>query len=299
LGGIIIYNMSDIVMNQRPHGVYSESHWLLTRVTNHVRKYRELPTYDTTKALYLYKTKDEVENDIDIWSRLYNPPEQVSLKGVEGDIFGFGPNNLMNKSDFTRHVHLIDTPIMRRVFNQVFTLNSNILENSEQYISKYNLDTKNTHYVYYRGNDKLYYESLDVPIKRYIDHIESRVQTPEDVILVQTDVYDFYNNIKARFPCSVMIEETWIGVPEDRTIKKAIHKDLTHNPDNIKNIISLLGSMYIGAQCKSIISNTSGFSLFLQLFRCLVFNLLSEQDTILYTRDPELADAEARLPQFK
>lgn len=286
-------------MNQRPHGVYSESHWLLTRVTNHVRKYRELPTYDTTKALYLYKTKDEVKDNIDIWSKIYNSPDHVSLKDVEGNIFGFGPNNLMYKSDFTRHTHLIDTPIMKHIFNQVFSLNSGILECSKKYISKYNLDTESTHYVYYRGNDKLYRESLDVPVERYIEHIESRLQSSTDVVLVQTDVHDFYNDIRTKFPTAIMIEETWTGVPKDRKIKKAIHKDLTHSPDNIKNIISLLGSMYIGAQCKSIISNTSGFSLFLQLFRCLVFNLLSEQDTILYTRDPKLADAEAKLPQFK
>lgn len=286
-------------MNQRPHGVYSESHWLLTRVTNHVRKYRELPTYDTTKALYLYKTKDELDGDVDIWSKIYNPSEQVSLKDVEGDIFGFGPNNLMNKSDFTRNVHLIDTPIMRRIFKEVFSLNNDILECSKQYTSKYNLDTKNTHYIYYRGNDKLYRESLDVPVERYIEHIKSKVQDSEDAVLVQTDVHDFYNNIRAEFPGAVMIEETWIGIPEDRKIKKAVHKDLTHSPDNIKSIISLLGSMYIGAQCKSIISNTSGFSLFLQLFRCLVFNLLTEQDIILYTRDPKLAAAEAKLPQFR
>ena len=293
--------MSEIITKRRPHGFFSDCHWVLIRLSNAVRKSKKIPTIDTTNSFFVYKTKDELETDTDIWPRFFTsrPPEDLSE--VDGTILNVAPANIMYKADFTNNLDLINSKASRAMFINMFSPSNYISRCSNKLIQKYNIDISNSCYIYYRGNDKLRRESKDVPIDRYIESINNvRQKSPDCKLIIQTDVNDFFVNIKDKFDNVVMFDETWAGINKDRQIRTAIHYDLQHNDANKKNIMALVSSMLVGAQAKYVISNTSGFSLFLQLYRCLVFDRLSaDTDTILYTRCDEHANAERHLPQFK
>lgn len=295
--------MSDVIMTQRPHGFFSECHHTIVRLINTFKALQRdtpgaFPTLDSTHGFYLYKNKEEVIKPDDIWSDFFMTDVDTTEFQYTGNLYPLHPTNLLYKADFTKKVDLIDTPAMKSLFKYFFTPSINITNMYENYCNRYTSDHDATCYVYYRGNDKLNKESLDVPLDVYVSTIENKIK-PGGQIVVQTDVYDFYNNIKNRFNNVTMFSETWTGVNDSKKVHRAIHKDLSHS-DSIKdNMFALLGSLYFGAQCNSIVSNTSGFSLFLQLYRCLFFDKLAADDTILYTRDPKLIEWEKKLPQYR
>lgn len=295
--------MSDVVMKRRPHGFFSECHHTIVRLSNSFKSLQRtspgsFPKLDSTDGFFLYKTEKELSESSDIWSEFFNPGKSEPGFEFTGDIYPLHPTNLLYKADFTRKTELLNTPNMKALFKYFFTPSANITNMYKKYCANYSDDHDNICYIYYRGNDKLNKESLDVPLETYITAIENKM-TPGTRIVVQTDVYDFYENIKKRFNNTLMFDETWVGVNSSKTIHRAIHKDLSHSADIKDNIFALLGSLYFGAQCRDIISNTSGFSLFLQLYRCLFFDKLGNSDDILYTRDPKLIEWENKLPQYR
>ena len=290
--------MSKIVMKQRPHGFFSECHWLLTRIANEVRNNRAVPDIDSTKAFFLYKNDEQITGDVDLRPHFFNVTTD-NIEELPGDVYTYGPTNVMYKADFTDNVNLIDTPITKAMFENVYTPSDHIKTMVIDLLNKYQFDLNKTCYVYYRGNDKLARESLDVPIERYIECLTQAKQNGCDHILIQTDVHDFYESMSEVFDNVSMIDETWIGISQEKHVRKAIHRDLAHNSDILDNISALLSSLLIGAQSNRIVSNTSGFSLFLQLYRCLLYGKLHADDVILYTRDPKISSWESKLPQYK
>lgn len=285
----------------RRNGFFSDCIWLLSRIINTCQscKKRNEPIellVDTTNIFTMYKTHEEIEKNMDLYPLYFTYNENTEID-MSHDIPSFRPESIIYKADFTSSGHLLSNNTLQTILTKFFYPSDHVLHMVDDLISKYNINTDKSCYVYYRGTDKLNKESKDVPIQNYIDEISKKKY---DHVIVQTDDVEFYNNIKHEFDTSIMFDETWTGVHR-MNVNRAIHRDMFGTKTAKDNILALLASVYIASQCKYLVSNTSNVALFIQIYRAAFFNKLDAvTDTILYTRDPNLKEKECKhLPQFQ
>lgn len=291
----------NIQTKARRAGFFSDCVWLLSRVINAYRScYKKKSPMnlhvDTTKIFTMYKTKSDIDNNVDLYPLYFNYNNDISID-MSCVIPSLRPEAIIYKADFTRKTHLLDNNTFKSIMLKHFSPSENVLHMVRNIVDKYNLDVRKSCYVYYRGNDKLNKESKDVSLQDYIHDISDK---QFEQIIVQTDDINFYNEMKCQFENAIVFDETWTGV-NNKSVNKAIHRDMFGAEAAKDNILALLASVYIASQCKYFVSNTSNVSLFIQLYRAAIFSHLSAlTDTILYTRDPALLEKERKhLPQFQ
>lgn len=291
----------NIQTKARRAGFFSDCVWLLSRVINAYRScYKKKSPMnlhvDTANMFTMYKTKYETDNNVDLYPLYFNYNDDISID-MSNAIPSLRPESIIYKADFTGKKHLLDNNTFKSIMQKHFFPSDNVLRVVEDIVNKYNIDVRESCYVYYRGTDKLNKESKDVSLQDYIHSISNK---QFDQIIVQTDDINFYNEIKRQFESAIVFDETWTGV-NNKSVNKAIHRDMFGTETAKDNILALLASVYIASQCKYLVSNTSNVSLFIQLYRAAIFgNLSSLTDNILYTRDPALLEKECKhLPQFQ
>jgi hypothetical protein len=270
-----VYHTEEIL---EPHhgeiaGFYSCAFFLLNSIMFYNYKYEKLPNINTKFLFGLYK------NDVneDILKHFFNIDTNiVDIKPNETAIFinplitissshvklFFDNNNVVNPPlgnskygiDFQfENYKNINFPSIKPYMDKYFRPSENVINKIIYLENKYKIDYNNTCAVYFRGNDKRT-ETTTPTYKEILDKMKE-LSNESTIFLIQTDEYDFLEEISKNIKNFINFEETY---KIRRTEQCGIH--FMTNYDKLEQILYLNAAMEIVSKCKSIICTSSNVS---------------------------------------
>lgn len=156
-----------------------------------------LPVVDSSRQWSNYKDDKEYS---DITDKLFKTKNTTIEKkeivfNFDGKEDQFGDYSLINYNDL---VFFVD---------KYFSLADNVVEKTNYYINKYDINLEETISVIYRGNDKgseIHLPSFESYLNKLNDIIK---HYPQKKILIQTDENEFCDFMLSKFPDAIVIQE--------------------------------------------------------------------------------------------
>lgn len=149
--------------------------------------------------------------------------------------------------------------------SKFFSPTPSIISLTDELVSKYNVEYKNTCVLFLRGNDKN--RECSTPsyelYKTEATHILR--ENPSIRFLIQSDEKEFIDEMSETFPNNVVFRD------EIRVISKDIRRTVDNNGntplENFHFVRNFIAIVIIMSQCKHVVCNTGNISLWIVLFR--------------------------------
>jgi hypothetical protein len=241
----------EIIKASHDAGFFSVCTINLTTTLDYFNRNQKFCKLDTSSQWNLYK--DEAGDVYDKFFQ-YNEhtPQAISQKYLDSD----------TEIQFSNYKK-INYDLTNIFISKYFSFSDRVLDIKTQLLDKYNISTKNTISVFYRGGDKYRetnlpsYEDMDFKLKEIYN------KYPDNEIIVQSDEQEFCDYISNRYKKVIVFEE---AKKLSKCNKSAVQYH-TNAGEKVINAQIFLAIMSIVSQTQHIVLNSGNVGLFVCLFR--------------------------------
>lgn len=250
--------MDELVFNNCDSGFFSCCWLILYGIINYYNDNKILPNkINTTRMFNIYKNNENVDimklifEEIEIKKRIKIPYKKNITASKTIYEAQFSDYKLINYED------------LMPIINNYFTLNKNIIDKVKILENKYNISYENSCLIFYRGNDKITETTPPSYIEIINKALEYKQQNPQSIFFVQTDEYDFLQEVKKHIPDVIYFEE----IPLIQKQMTTVATYYINNNNKINYLMYYVAAIKIFSNFKNIICTSGNGELFLAFFR--------------------------------
>jgi hypothetical protein len=237
------------------HGFFSCCSVRLHDIIQYYNSYKSIPQkVDSLEQFKLYKYDDTKDVTFDFFEHY----DSVNVSIVCEQSISI--TCMCYQFDNYRNVNYT---VLLPFVTKYFTPSTQIINNCNNLIQRYNINTENCIGVYYRGTDKMsetklgHFDSYSTKLKELLDKTDDNIQ-----ILLQTDSAQFREYMTETFPNKIIV------LQENATsyTSRGMHYERTPT-ENYTDMQNLMATFILLSKCKYLMCSSGNCSIWMMFFR--------------------------------